>query len=696
MSQKIGVEHLARNAVIYVRQSTMTQVLGNLESQKRQYALADTARNAGFASVTVIDEDLGRSGSGLAARPGFQRLVAEVCAGAVGAVFCLEASRLARNGRDWHHLIDLCAMTGALVIDPDGVYDPRLMNDRLLLGLKGTMSEYELSLLRQRGLAARDTKAGRGALRFTLPPGFCWSGDGRVELDPDERVREVIRLLFEKFRELGSARQVFLWAREASLSLPVAERNCTVRRIAWRAPAYHSVVQVLHNPIYAGAYAFGRSTKRTRIVDGRAVTTEGHHKAMADWNVLIRDHHEGYIPWERFAENQRMLLENAHMKQRAARKSGRGGRALLTGLTRCGRCGRMMRVFYGMRSGHAHRYQCRGDDGHVGAGLCLGIGGVRVDRAFSGQIMEAVSERAVEAAMLAADRANAAVEDVRRAVERELEEARYDASLAARRYEHVDPAKRHVARELEARWNAALERVVALERRVAQLQDQAAARPKIDREVLLRLAHDLPTTWNAAGTDARTKQRLIRLLVEGVVINLDDATNEVVLLVHWVGGRHTEVRVARVKTGRCPADRNPSAVEVIRKLGGQWSDRDLAVTMNRMRCKTTDGETWTTVRVRHLRERLGVAGFDPDEAAAGTISVDATAHRLGICVSSVHRLIREGVLPATQLMPSAPWQVSVSAFDTEALKIGLQAIIARRPIQALQKIEEATLRLPGF
>ena len=424
MSQKIGVEHLARNAVIYVRQSTMTQVLGNLESQKRQYALADAARDAGFASVTVIDEDLGRSGSGLSARPGFQRLVAEVCAGAVGAVFCIEASRLARNGRDWHHLIDLCAMTGALVIDPDGVYDPRLMNDRLLLGLKGTMSEYELSLLRQRGLAARDTKAGRGALRFTLPPGFCWSEDGRIELDPDERVREVIRLLFEKFRELGSARQVFLWAREASLSLPVAERNCAVRRIAWRAPAYHSVVQVLHNPIYAGAYAFGRRTKRMRIVNGRAVKTEGHQKAMADWNVLIRDHHEGYIPWERFAENQRMLLENAHMKQRTARKSGRGGRALLTGLTRCGRCGRMMRVFYGMRSGHAHRYQCRGDDGHVGAGLCIGIGGVRVDQALSRQIMEAISERAVEAAMLAADQANSAVEDVRRAVERELDEAR--------------------------------------------------------------------------------------------------------------------------------------------------------------------------------------------------------------------------------------------------------------------------------
>ncbi|MFN3711939.1 MAG: recombinase family protein [Alishewanella aestuarii] len=208
MHAKITAEHLSRCAIVYVRQSTMSQVLGNLESQKRQYQMAEAARDTGFSTVEVIDEDLGRSGSGQVARPGFQRLVAEVCAGSVGAVYCIEASRLARNGRDWHHLIDLCALTGALVVDPEGVYDPRLMNDRLLLGLKGTMSEYELNLLRQRGLAARDAKAGRGELRFTLPPGYCWSEDDRIEMDPDERVQRVIHLIFDKFRELGSGRQV--------------------------------------------------------------------------------------------------------------------------------------------------------------------------------------------------------------------------------------------------------------------------------------------------------------------------------------------------------------------------------------------------------------------------------------------------------------------------------------------------------
>jgi DNA invertase Pin-like site-specific DNA recombinase len=259
MSAKITPDHLGRSAVVYVRQSTMSQVMGNLESQRRQYDLAGAAQSAGFAAVTVIDDDLGRSGSGSVHRPGFERLVAMVCSGNVGAVYCIEASRLARNGRDWHHLIDLCALAGALVIDPDGAYDLRLVNDRLLLGLKGTMSEYELSLLRQRGIAARDSKARRGEYRFMLPPGFCWNEHGKIETDPDEHVAEMVRLVFAKFRELGSARQVFLWLRSADLKMPVVLRNIDVYKLIWKAPAYHSVMQILHNPLYAGAYAFGRN-----------------------------------------------------------------------------------------------------------------------------------------------------------------------------------------------------------------------------------------------------------------------------------------------------------------------------------------------------------------------------------------------------------------------------------------------------
>jgi len=695
MSSKITPDHLGRAAVVYIRQSTMTQVMGNLESQRRQYDLARVAAETGFASVTVIDNDLGRSGSGSTRRPGFERLVARVCSGDVGAVYCIEASRLARNGRDWHHLIELCALARTLVIDPDGVYDPRVVNDRLLLGLKGTMSEYELSLLRQRGIAARDSKAQRGDFQFMLPPGFCWNEAGKIELDPDEHVAETIRLVFAKFRELGSARQVFLWLRGAAIRMPVVRRNVDVYKVIWKAPAYHSVMQILHNPLYAGAYAFGRTGQRTRIADGRARITNN-RKPRAEWSVLLQNHHVGYITWQEYEENQRLLLENAYMKKNCARKSGRGGRALLSGLMRCGRCGRMMRVFYSMSKGNAHRYQCRGDDGHVGAGLCIGIGGVRIDRAVALQCLEAVSDHAVEAAILAANQRASASDAKIAAVERELEAVRYEASLAARRYELVDPAKRHVARELEARWNGALERVAELERLIAELRTTVAKPPEIDRDLLMRLAHDLSAAWNAPSTDMTTKQRLIRVLIQEVICELDDTANEAVLLVHWTGGRHTEIRVPRVKTGRYPADRAPAAVDALRKLADHLPDKEIAVSLNRMRCKTSDGGTWTTVRVREMRERISIPEYIPRQNDGQMISLMKAAERLGICVGSAKTLVVRGVLPATQVIPGAPWLVPVAALSSESVKQGVQRVIDRRPKFYQDYQYDKVVRLPGL
>jgi DNA invertase Pin-like site-specific DNA recombinase len=696
MNPKITPEHTRRGAVVYVRQSTMGQVVENTESQRRQYALTEAALAMGFVTVSTIDDDLGRSGSGLVERPGFQRLVAGVCSGAVGAVFCIEASRLARNGRDWHHLIDLCALVGTLIVDPDGVYEPRLMNDRLLLGLKGTMSEYELSLLRQRGLAARDSKARRGELRYSLPPGYCWDELGRIEIDSDERVADAIRLIFRKFEELGSARQVLLWARQAEIQLPVVRHGTRRSRIGWRTAGYHSILAVLRHPLYAGAYVFGRKGQRTQVIDGRARKTSGHRRPMEQWSVLLRGHHPGYITWEEFERNQTMISENAHMQKRMARKSARGGRALLTGLVRCGRCARMMRVFYGMRSGHAHRYQCRGDDMRVGADLCVGIGGVRVDRAVAQQLLDAVSPHAVEAALAAAARSTTADDDIRQALRRELEEAKYEADLAARRHEAVDPAKRLVARELESRWDAALAQVSRLEERLAHHDATAASRPQVDHDALLALAHDLPVAWNAPTADMRTKQRIVRILIHEVVVDLDASTNEAIVTIHWAGGRHTEVRVARVRGGRYPDDRHPSAVEVVQKMGGQWPDREVAVTMNRMRCKAEGSRSWTAYRVRELRERLGIAAFDPDSSRAETITVDETARRLSICVASVHKLIRSSVLPATQIMPSAPWQIPVAALASDAVQIGVREIAARRPRNLAELQDSRILRLPGL
>ncbi len=696
MNPKITPEHLARGAVVYVRQSSMGQVLEHTESQRRQYALAETARAMGFTHVQLIDEDMGRSGSGLVERPGFQRLVAEVCSGTIGAVFSIEASRLARNGRDWHHLIDLCALVGALVIDADGVYEPRMINDRLLLGLKGTMSEYELTLLRQRGLAARDSKAKRGALRFGLPPGYVWNELGQVEMDPDERVAEAVRLVFRKFTELGSARQVMLWMRSKAIELPVMQPGPRGLQVRWRLPAYHNILLLVRNPAYAGAYVFGRRETRTRVVGGRAVKTDGHLVPRERWMVLLRDHHPGYISWDEFERNQTVIAENAHMKQRTARKSGRGGRALLTGLLRCGRCGRMLHVVYGMRSGHAHRYVCVGDEMRT-ATRCIGVGGVRLDRAVAGQLVAVLEPQAIAAAIAAAERAHQLTTDVRSAIVREIEAADYEVRLAERRYDAVDPDKRQVARELEARWESALARVQELRVRLVTAETEAASQSPIDRAGLVALAQDLAAVWNAPTAEARTKQRLARILMHEVIVDVDDPARETAVAIHWVGGQHTELRVARIGVGRYTDEaRRPTAVEALRRLGGHWPDQQLAVTLNRMRCRCPEGGTWTSGRVTALRDRLGIPAYDPQRLREAVVTLDEAARRLSICVASVYRLIREGVLPATQLMPAAPWQIAVTALESEAVQIGVRAIQERRPRNFAQYQDERSLRLPGF
>jgi hypothetical protein len=339
-----------------------------------------------------------------------------------------------------------------------------------------------------------------------------------------------------------------------------------------------------------------------------------------------------------------------------------------------------MHVFYGSAgTATPYRYQCRGDDQGVRYGHCIGIGGGRVDKAISAQILDAVSPHALDAALLAAEQSGRADLEVQGALERQLEEARYGATLAERRYEAVDPDKRHVARELEARWNAALEKVAEIEQRIDRHMREAACKPALDRTALDQLARHLPSVWNDPATDPGTRQRLVHILIREVVVDLDDAADETVLIIYWTGGRHTEVRVKRAKSGRYPVTDGPGAVEVMRKLGGHWPDRQLAVTLNRMRCKTGDGGAWTTVHVRDLRDRLGIAEYDPASEPVPMISIDATAKRLGICIGSVSKLIREGILPATQLMYAAPWKIPADALESEAVRIGVQQIKARRP-----------------
>ena len=348
---------LRRKAVVYVRQSTPAQVQTNREGQRRQYELVDVARRRGFRDVEVIDDDLGRSAGGTVVRPGFERLVAWLCAGEVGAVLCFDASRLARNGRDWHHLLELCGLVEARVIDLDGVYDPCRPNDRLLLGMKGSISEFELGVLRARMLDAARAKARRGELRIGGPIGYCWHREAGLGLDPDLRVQEVVRLIFARFEALGSARQVLLSLAAEQVHFPSPSDGKKLTVLEWRPIRYRAVIGVLKNPFYAGAYVYGKSEKRTAIVEGRARKSYGHGKPQDRWEVLLKEHHDGYIDWSAYERNQAQLAKNAYRTPDGA-KSGRGGRALLAGLLACACCGRRLLVSYSGRLPGQTVYRC--------------------------------------------------------------------------------------------------------------------------------------------------------------------------------------------------------------------------------------------------------------------------------------------------------------------------------------------------
>ncbi len=696
MNSKLTNERLRRRAIVYLRQSSPEQVFQNQESRRRQYGLADQARGLGFRDVLVIDDDLGRTGSGLVERPGFQRLVAEVCAGQVGAVFCIEASRLARNGRDWHHLIWLCGLAGAVLVDFDGVYDPNLVNDRLLLGMKGEMGAFELSLLRQRSLEAIRQKARRGELQFLLPVGFRWTESSKIEKDPDRRIQESLHLTFCKMTELGSVRQVLLWFCREKIALPTLPRDRSERRVVWKLPVYNNVLALLTNPLYAGAYAYGRRETRTRVVEGQTRKTEGHPKPLSEWTALIRDHHPGYISWEQYERNQAMIAANAHMKSRTEPKAGRGGRALLAGLLRCRRCGRMLHVEYTGRNPHQPRYHCRGAQLSHGEDWCISFGGWRPDKAVAQEVLEAVGGNAVEAALEAAEQTRQQREARRRAAEMELEQAHYEARLAERRHEAVDPEQRLVAAELEARWNTALQKVCDLEKKLQTLASdpQAAAIPS--KEVLLSLAQDLPAVWNAPSTDMRLKQRIVRILIREIVVDVDEEKHEIVMLIHWVGGRHSELRVKKNAPGEHRSCTNLEAIEVVRRMAGRFSDEQIASTLNRLGMRTGAGNNWNEARVYSLRHHHQLPAYDPARSWVDILTLDQAAGRLGVSVTVVRRLIHGKTIPVTQAVPGAPWQIPVAAVESPEVLQAVRDVKDRHRPSRPQFRDECTLELTGF
>lgn len=655
---------LKRKAVVYVRQSTQSQVMTNLESQRRQYDLVDIARQHGFIDVEVIDDDLGRSASGTVARPGFDRLVAWLCAGKVGAVLCQDASRLARNGRDWHHLLELCGLVEARVIDHDGIYNPCHPNDRLLLGMKGSISEFELSVLRTRMLDAAKAKARRGELRLPVPFGYIWHREAGLGLDPDLRLQEVIRLIFTRFGELGSARQVLLSMTADQIHFPRPSDEGRMTSFKWVPIRYRNVICVLKNPFYAGVYVYGKSEKRTSIVDGRARRSYGHSKPVGTWDVFIRDHHDGYISWDDYERNQEQLALNTYGRAGGV-KSGRGGRALLSGMMTCARCGRRLSVAYTGNPQSRPVYRCDKPNLMMGLPRCMTFGGPRVDAAVARELLQAVEPLAIEAAFEAERMHRKRQDDQRQILDLELQQARYEGNLAERRYAACDPDNRLIAAQLEKNWEIALRRVRDLEARQPAGSSSAI---EVDPSAFANMAENLSAAWNAPDVTMRARQQLLRTLIADIIVDVDDAVRDVVLTIHWRGGQHSELRVRKPRTGEHGCATADDALAVMRSMAGRWSDEHIAASLNRMGLPTGQGKTWTAHRVASVRRVRGIHAYRSAEKDGEWLTMTEAAKALGVTNHAIRRLIKSGILPAVQVVSGAPYQIRADDLASEAVR----------------------------
>jgi DNA invertase Pin-like site-specific DNA recombinase len=663
MSDKIKDQHLRKKAILYIRQSTAFQVLHNQESGRLQYGMEERLKHLGWREIEVIDEDLGRSAAGTVTRHGFERMVADVCLGKVGAVAARELSRFARNSREWQQLIEMCRVVDTLLIDQDTVYAPRQGNDRLLLGLKGTLNEYELDLLRARSVEARHEKARRGELLVAAPVGFLKTDDQRLEKDPDRRVQEAILLAFRKFRELGAVRQVLFWFLEEGLEFPTRQPQGNT---IWKRPAYATLYRVLTHPAYGGAYAYGK-TEHTMHYENGAARRRSRRKPPAQWLALKPHAHEGYISWEEFQQNQRAIAANDLGNESPG--AVKRGAALLAGLLRCRRCGRKLTVHY---SGCAHRvlrYGCVRGYLDQGEPKCIAFGGIAVDDALSREILRVVQPTAQQAAVLASQQASRRQDEVRAVLQRDLEAARYEAQRAQKQFDAVDPENRLVADELERRWNAALGRVHALEQRIAEQCGASASDDPATLDEFHDLAAELDTVWNSAGTEIRLKKRIVRTLIQEVIADVDTQAGEIILVIHWRGGVHTELRLPRRRRGQSNAHTAKEVVDAVRRLVPICTDTIIAGVLNRNGLRTGRGNRWTRMRVASLRSKQGIPTHCHErQQAEGWMNLTEAAQFLGVSSRTLRLAVAQGDILGDHPLADGPWIFQRQALQTEAAR----------------------------
>jgi DNA invertase Pin-like site-specific DNA recombinase len=641
--QKVKTSHLKRNAYLYVRQSTLRQVFENTESTQRQYALRQNAAALGWPleRIIVIDTDLGQSGASAADRKGFQRLVTEVSLGRAGIVLGLEVSRLARNSMDWHRLLEICALADTLILDEDGVYDPAHFNDRLLLGLKGTMSEAELHMLRARLQGGIRNKARRGELFVRPPMGFVYSADGKLVKDPDQQVQQSVRLLFETFRRTSSAMATVKYFAQQGLQFPRhVHTGPNKGDVVWAGLEHSRVLRILHNPRYTGAFVYGRTHTR-KTMEGDWVIE---HVPREEWEVLIREAHAGYIDWDEYEQNQHRLRDNCQAYGEDRRKSPpREGPALLQGLLICGRCGKRMTVRYHSRRGQLFPdYVCQREGIEHAEPVCQHIPGANIDEAVGNLLVDAVTPVTLEVALAVQQELQSRLDEADRLRQQQVERARYEAEFSRRRYLRVDPDNRLVADSLEADWNNKL-RLLAEAQQVCE-QQRAQDRKLVDdeqRAAILSLATEFPQLWRDPSTPHRERKRMARLLLEDVTLIRQDCLT---LHIRFKGGAHRTIQLPLPQRSWEQRQTSPEVVTAINRLLDDHTYPEIAAILNSQGLQSGEGKPFTARIVARIQRSYRMTPRYDRLRKAGMLTVEEMAQVLGVNPQTVKVWNRHGLI----------------------------------------------------
>jgi len=665
-TQKITSEHLARKAVVYLRQSSLAQVKQNTESQRLQYALAGTARAYGFKRVEVIDCDLGKSAApGAPAREGFKHLLASIALGEVGIVLSRELSRLSRTDKDWCHLLELCQVFNTLIADADNLYDLNRLDDQLVLGIKGTLSVVELKTLKLRLQQGREAKAKRGELGRCLAPGYVADSLGQILKDPNLRVQEAIALVFKKFGELGSIRQTHRWFHEEKIELPVNKAIGGRFQLAWKLPTVSFVSDVLHNPLYGGAYVYGRRPSEVVVKDGQALKRQGSARPAEQASVFLPGHHPGYISWAQYQRHQDIMRSNGgNFMQDESALAVRSGQGLLTGLLRCGRCGRKLHIRYWGKSGTAARYVCSGDFA-TGGQYCLGFGGATVDKRLSKAILQAISSQGVDASVAAIEQLSTQGGDQRAALKRQLQQVQYEVQRAFEQYDQADPANRLVVDVLEQRWNAKLEALNALQGELDAHRDAIVSLSRADKDAILALGKDFATVWGDPACPMVLKKKIARTLIDEIVVDLDDAAQELRLIIHWHGGCHTTLTMPKPQSGAVAHKTTLEDLELITRMARRYRDDEIARVLSKLGRRTGKGKRWTQSRVAYVRKKYAIDPPDQETRDADILTLAQATKYSGVSDTTLMRLIKEKILAAEQIAPYAPLEIRRADLDSE-------------------------------